>query len=315
MAKEYGLVLHGGAGTLVKDEMTAEKERMYRSALLRALSAGEEVLKNNGDALDAVIVTVKVLEQEPLFNAGVGAVMTHEGVHELDASLMEGKERKAAAVCAVRRIESPISLCRMVMDSEFVMLNGEGAEQFAKEQGVPVVSNSHFTTTLRKEQLEEAKKNNRVQLDHTDNREKYGTVGAVAIDKNGTLAAATSTGGMTNKRYGRIGDSALIGSGTWADNRNCAVSATGYGEFFIRSAVASRIASMMEYGGLSLADAGFKVINHEVGDIGGDGGVISIDKDGNIACPFNSEGMYRAWVKEGTPLTTAIFTDDAVAHE
>ena len=315
MTSKYGLVLHGGAGTLVKEEMTEEKERVYRDALLRALSAGEDVLKRNGEALDAVIATVQVLEQEPLFNAGIGAVLTHEGVHELDASLMEGKDRKAAAVCALRRIESPIRLCRMVMDSEFVMLNGEGAEEFAKEQGVPFVSNDLFTTQLRKDQLEQAKQNNRVQLDHSDNRQKYGTVGAVAIDQHGNLAAATSTGGMTNKRYGRIGDSALIGSGTWADNRNCAVSATGYGEFFIRSAVASRIASMMEYGGETLEKAASNVINHEVGDIGGDGGVVAIDKDGNISCPFNSEGMYRAWVQEGNLKTTAIFKTDAREHE
>lgn len=306
MNTTYALAIHGGAGTLLQSEMSAEKELAHNAALKSALEAGEKVLAAGGTAMDAVIASVKSLEDCPLFNAGTGAVFTNNGFHELDASLMEGYSRRAGAVCAVRRIKNPILLCRSVMESEFVMLNGPGAEQFAVEHGFELIDNSVLSTQFRKDQLVQAIEANRVQLDHSDNRSKMGTVGAVARDQHGHLAAATSTGGMTNKKYGRIGDSALIGSGTWADNRSCAVSATGWGEFFIRSGVAGRIATSVQHG-VTLEEACRQMIFHEVETLGGDGGVIAIDKDGNIAMPFNTPGMYRGWVKEGDEIQTAIF--------
>ncbi|MFM1932977.1 MAG: hypothetical protein RL226_2280 [Bacteroidota bacterium] len=307
--KKYVLAIHGGAGTLLREEMDAERERLHKDALDEALRCGEDVLKAGGSALNAVIAAIESLENCPLFNAGTGAVFTHDGVHELDASLMEGKGRKAGAVCAVRHIKNPILLCRDVMDSEFVMLNGSGAEQFAKDKGYKLVRNRVFSTEFRKNQLIQAIQADRVQLDHSDTRHKMGTVGAVAMDKEGNLAAGTSTGGMTNKRYGRVGDSALIGAGTWADNRSCAISATGWGEFFIRSGVAGRIATSVQHG-VTLEEACRQMIFHEVETLGGDGGVIAIDRDGNLAMPFNTPGMYRGFVKEGAPRSTAIFSDD-----
>jgi beta-aspartyl-peptidase (threonine type) len=320
---KFAIVLHGGAGTLLKSQMTAEKEARYREALLHALRAGEQVLKKGGSALDAVVATVVELESCELFNAGKGAVYTHEGHHELDATLMNGADRKAGAVCAVRRIEHPIAVCRKVMDSEFVMLNGAGAEEFAVAHGFSLVENSFFSTDFRKEQLAQAIERGVVQLDHADDASqdenaqdnRYGTVGAVAIDMQGNLAAATSTGGMTNKRYGRVGDSALIGAGTWADNRSCAVSATGHGEYFIRSGVAARIAAMLEFGNVDLVTACRRMMHDEVEPLGGDGGVIAIDAFGNLSMTFNSDGMYRAWVREGEPACTAIFMDDVTAHD
>ncbi len=314
---DYSIALHGGAGTLLREKMTPEKERLYREALLSALMAGDRILKSGGSALDAVVETTMMLENSTLFNAGRGAVFTHNGEHELDASLMEGASRKAGAVCSVKRVENPIRLCRHVMESEFVMLNGEGAEEFAREVGIPMVENSFFSTEQRQSQLEQARLKGVVQLDHSDEadkNEKYGTVGAVARDLKGNLAAATSTGGMTNKRYGRIGDSALIGSGNWADNRSCALSATGWGEFFIRSSVAARIAGMVEYGKISLGEAARKMLSEEVAPLGGDGGVIALDPKGEVVLHFNSEGMYRAWIEHGGDPMTAIFADDAVVH-
>ncbi len=311
----YALALHGGAGTLLKEEMTAAREQEHRLALARAAKAGQRVLEANGSALDAAVAACKVLEDEPLFNAGKGAVYTNEGKHELDASLMEGAERKAGAVSGVQHIANPIELCRLVMESEFVMMEGAGAEAFAKEQGIRFVENDYFDTSYRKLQLEEARAAGSVQLDHSDKRHKYGTVGVVARDRNGNLAAATSTGGMTNKQFRRIGDSALIGSGTWADNRSCALSTTGYGEFFIRSAVAARVAASVEFGVRSLGEACDWILNDEVLPLGGDGGMVAIDLHGNVVMPFNSSGMYRAWVLDGKPVNTAIFRGDHVVHE
>jgi L-asparaginase / beta-aspartyl-peptidase len=308
MKTTYALAIHGGAGTLLRSEMSDEKEQLHRDALNAALAAGEAVLSQGGTAMDAVIASVQSLEDCPLFNAGTGAVFTNNGFHELDASLMEGHDRRAGAVCAVRRIKNPILLCREVMDSEFVMLNGPGAEQFAAERGFEFIDNSSLSTQFRKDQLVQAIEANRVQLDHNDTRHKMGTVGAVARDRHGNLAAATSTGGMTNKKYGRVGDSALIGSGTWADNRSCAVSATGWGEFFIRSGVAGRIATSVQHG-VTLEEACRQMIFHEVETLGGDGGVIAIDNQGNISMPFNTPGMYRGWVKEGGNIQTAIFAE------
>lgn len=309
---DFSIALHGGAGTLLKTKMTPERERNYRTALADALEAGAAILRSGGSALDAVVETVVALETSELFNAGRGAVFTHEGLHELDATLMDGETRKAGAVCAVKHIESPIRLCRLVMDSEYVMLNGAGAEAFAREAGIDLVDNSFFSTPLRREQLKKAIQAGVVQLDHADEPErnqKYGTVGAVARDVNGNLAAATSTGGMTNKRYGRIGDSALIGAGTWADNRSCALSATGYGEYFIRAGVASRVAGMLEFGNATIQEATERILLEEVAALGGDGGLIAIDAAGAIAMPYNSEGMYRAWIEHGGLAHTAIFND------
>lgn len=311
---EYTIALHGGAGTLLRENMSAEKEVAYRDALLLALREGEHVLLAGGSALDAVVRSVQALEDCPLFNAGKGAVYTREGAHELDASLMEGRERRSGAVCGLKRIANPILLCRKVMDSEFVMLNGEGAEEFARVQGMEWVDNRYFDTDHRARQLQEAKAEGKMQLDHSDKRHKYGTVGAVARDRQGNLAAATSTGGMTNKPYGRIGDSALIGSGTWADNRSCAISATGHGEFFIRTATASRIASLIEFGGLSMEEACERILNEEVKGMGGDGGLIVVGREGEPYLPFNSAGMYRAWISDGGPAYTAIFANDQRAH-
>lgn len=308
----FSIALHGGAGTLLKSKMTPDRAHTYRTSLANALEAGAVILRSGGGALDAVIEAVAHLERCEHFNAGRGSVFTHEGTHELDASLMDGHTRKAGAVCAVKHIESPIRLCRLVMDSEFVMLNGEGAEAFAREAGIEMVANDFFSTPLRREQLERAKQAGVVQLDHSDESDrnrKYGTVGAVARDVNGNLAAATSTGGMTNKQYGRIGDSALIGSGTWADNRSCALSATGYGEYFIRSGVAARVAGMMEFGKYSVEEATARMLNEEVAQLGGDGGIIAVDAEGKIAMPYNSEGMYRAWIEQGGLAHTAIFND------
>lgn len=308
----FSIALHGGAGTLLKSKMTPSRAQTYRTALAEALEAGAAILRSGGSALDAVVESVAHLERCEHFNAGRGAVFTHEGAHELDASLMDGLTRKAGAVCAVKHIESPIRLCRLVMDSEYVMLNGAGAEAFAREAGIELVDNAFFSTALRREQLERAKQAGVVQLDHSDEpdrNQKYGTVGAVARDVNGNLAAATSTGGMTNKQYGRIGDSALIGAGTWADNRSCALSATGYGEYFIRSGVGARVSGMIEFGHYSIEEATVRILEEDVGELGGDGGLIAIDPQGRIAMPFNSEGMYRAWIEQGGLAHTAIFND------
>ncbi|MGF1565131.1 MAG: isoaspartyl peptidase/L-asparaginase family protein [Flavobacteriales bacterium] len=312
----YSIALHGGAGTLLRAAMTPEKEAAYRAALNDALLAGMAVLETGGNALEAVVETVAALESCELFNAGKGAVFTRDGGHELDATLMEGSERRAGAVCGLRRIEHPIRLCRLIMDSPYVMLNGDGAEAFAAEHGIPKVENSFFSTPFRYQQLQDARETGEVTLDHNEktNKHKFGTVGAVARDRHGNLAAATSTGGMTNKPYRRIGDSALIGAGTWADNATCAVSATGHGEFFIRTSVASRIASRMEYGGADLKTAAEHMVLHELKAIGGEGGIISVDRDGNLCLPFNSEGMYRAWSEHEGKVHTAIFSDDARAH-
>lgn len=315
---KFSIALHGGAGTLLREAMSPERERIYRDALLTALRAGESVLSAGGSALDAVVESVASLERCELFNAGIGAVFTNDEQHELDATLMEGATLKAGAVCALRHIESPIKLCRLIMESEFVMLNGEGAEAFAREHGIEMVPNHFFSTEFRRNQLNEARKRGVVQLDHADRqtrKDKYGTVGAVARDVHGNLAAATSTGGMTNKKYGRIGDSALIGAGNWADNRSCAISATGHGEFFIRAAVASRIAGMIEFGKLSLQEAAHLMIAHELTQLGGDGGVVAVDASGKIAMPFNSEGMYRAWIENSGDAHTAIFKHDPIAHD
>jgi beta-aspartyl-peptidase (threonine type) len=312
----FRIVIHGGAGVIRK--MAPEVEKAYREKLTEALMAGHEVLKNNGSSLDAVVTSIKILEDSPLFNAGVGAVFTSEGTNDLDSSIMDGATLKAGAVAGLRRIKNPISLARMVMEkSPHVMMVGEGAEAFAKQQGVEWVDPKYFYTERRWKELQDIKKKEKesnpankptgaANLSIMDEK-KYGTVGAVALDKAGNLAAGTSTGGMTNKKFNRVGDAPIIGAGTYANNRTCAVSATGHGEYFIRSVVAYDISALMEYKGLSLKEAADTVVMNKLVKIGGEGGVIAVDKDGNIAMPFNTPGMYRAYVEASGKAVVEIY--------
>jgi len=292
----FSLAIHGGAGTLVKGLMTSEMEANYKKALDLALEAGYEVLKKGGSSLDAVEVSVKLLEDTPLFNAGKGSVFTAEGTHEMDAAIMDGKELDAGAVSLITGIRNPVALARDVMEkSDHVFLAGEGAMQFAKSNGYKFEKDEYFYDEVRYQQWQGIKDGDKFQLDHSVNKEgKFGTVGAVACDVNGNLAAATSTGGMTNKKWGRVGDSPMIGIGNYANNKTCAVSCTGSGEFFIRGVVAYDVSCLMEYKGLSLEAATSEVIHKRILEIGGDGGLIAVDANGNISMPFNTEGMYRA---------------------
>ncbi|WP_138379020.1 isoaspartyl peptidase/L-asparaginase family protein [Luteithermobacter gelatinilyticus] len=324
---EYRLVIHGGAGTIMKENMTPELEAAYRAKLKQALRAGQAVLARGGAALDAVTAAITVMEDSPLFNAGKGAVFTHEGRNEMDASLMEGRDLNAGAVAGVRRVKNPILLARKVMEhSPHVMLAGEGAEEFAELHGMELVDPGYFRTEHRWRQLQKALQKDRIELDHSDEETgdqsrnqngvaplegvepgdpdyKFGTVGAVALDRHGNLAAGTSTGGMTNKRWNRIGDSPVIGAGTYADNMSCAVSATGHGEFFIRATVARSICALMEYKGLSLEQAAEEIIHNKLVKMGGDGGIIAVDRAGNISMTFNTSGMYRGYVSgDGAPV-------------
>lgn len=294
--KKYTLVIHGGAGTLLKGMMTGEKEKAYKEALQNSLDAGFEILEKGGKALDAVEKAVELLEDSPLFNAGKGSVFTHEGKHEMDASIMDGKNRKAGAVSLITGIKNPIKLARDVMEkSEHVFLAGEGAMRFAKEQNYELMDAGYFYDELRYQQWQEIKNTDHFQLDHSLKKDsKFGTVGAVACDQNGNVAAATSTGGMTNKRWGRVGDSPVIGAGTYARNETCAVSCTGSGEFFIRGVAAYDVSCLIEFKGWSLEKAAEEVVQNRLMKINGDGGLIAVDKDGNFAMPFNTEGMYRA---------------------
>jgi len=287
------IAIHGGAGVIDRASMSDDAERAYRADLERALDAGYGVLENGGSSLDATIAAVRILEDSPYFNAGHGSVFSHAGINELDAAIMDGATRKAGAVAGVRHIRNPIELARMVMDrTSHVLLSGDGAEEFALEQGVSLVPGSYFYTERRWKQLEEAQRENRLASNEEDIG-YFGTVGAVARDKNGDLAAATSTGGMTNKRWGRIGDSPLIGAGTYADNATCAVSATGSGEFFIRAVVAHEICARVRLSKVSAAEAARDVIHGQLKDIGGDGGVIVVDRNGELSLEFNTEGMFR----------------------
>ena len=295
--KNIILAVHGGAGTISRSSMTPDKEKAYKSALEGALKTGFLLLKDGASALDAVQAAVMSLENCPLFNAGRGSVFTHDGTHEMDAAIMEGKYLKAGAVAGVTNVKNPVLLARNVMDkSEFVLLSGNGAEDFAMLHSIPSEEAEYFFDQLRYDQLLESHKTGKTQLDHTD--KKFGTVGAVAYDKHGNLAAATSTGGMTNKRFSRIGDSPIIGAGTYANNKTCAISCTGHGEFFIRSVVAYDVSCLMEYKGLSLEDACNLVVNKKLKEIGGEGGLIAVDNLGNVCLPFNSDGMYRGWMSE-----------------
>jgi beta-aspartyl-peptidase (threonine type) len=289
--------------------MKPEQEAHYHAALRAALQAGHAILHAGGNALDAVVAAVESLEDCPLFNAGRGAVFTHDGKHELDASVMYGPTRAAGAVAAVQGVRNPVRLARAIMErSEHVFLAGAGAEQFARQHDIPFAPEEYFFTQQRFDQLQDALREGVVQLDHRDDK-KFGTVGAVALDAQGNLAAATSTGGMTNKRFGRIGDSPVIGAGTWADNATCAVSCTGHGEFFIRAVAAYDIACLMEYKGLNLQEACETVVMKKLKSVGGEGGLIAVDRTGFPALVFNSEGMYRGWQTEPDAPNTAIYRD------
>lgn len=295
--KKFSLAIHGGAGTLVKGLMTAELETNYKAALDTALEKGYAILEKRGSALDAVEAAVNSLEDTPLFNAGRGSVFTAEGTHEMDAAIMDGKNLKAGAVSLVTGIKNPITLARDVMEKSYhVFLAGEGAMQFAKSNGYTIEDAAYFYDEVRYQQWQGIKDSTSFQLDHSVKKDgKFGTVGAVACDQEGNIAAATSTGGMTNKKWGRVGDSPIIGAGNYANNKTCAVSCTGSGEFFIRGVVAYDVSCLMEYKGLSLQEAASEVIYNRILEIGGDGGLIAVDAKGNIAMPFNTEGMYRAF--------------------
>lgn len=323
---DFMLVIHGGAGTILKKNMTPELEAAYQRSLQTALQTGYAVLDKGGSALDAVEATVRVLEDDSLFNAGKGAVFTHEGRNELDAAIMDGATLKAGSVASVTTIRNPVMAARAVMErSEHVMLIGAGAEAFARQQGLAMVDPSYFFTTRSWRALQRARALDSVKaqqqpgttdpkqealLRQPGNRDyKYGTVGAVALDRAGNLAAATSTGGMTNKKFGRVGDAPIIGAGTFASNATCAVSCTGWGEFFIRLSVARSLSDLMEYKGLSVQAAADLMIHQKVPALGGDGGLIALDKDGNFTMSFNTEGMYRGYIGPDGKAVVKIYKD------
>jgi L-asparaginase / beta-aspartyl-peptidase len=301
------VVIHGGAGTITASSMTADLERRYREALEQSLRVGHRVIDSGGSSIDAVEAAIRFMEDSPLFNAGKGAVFTHDGRNELDASVMDGKTRMAGSVAGVTIIRNPISAARAVMEkSEHVMMVGRGAELFATQMGLDIVDPQYFWTERRWKSLQQElmkEKQGKPKADRgLDGDRKFGTVGAVAVDKNGNLAAGTSTGGMTNKKFGRVGDAPIIGAGTYAENESCAVSATGHGEFFIRWTVAHDIAALVKYRGMSVKEAGDEVIHKKLAPVKGEGGVIILDAKGNFAMPFNSEGMYRGWIgTDGVP--------------
>ena len=284
---EFSIAIHGGAGTITRKNMTPEKENAYRSKLKETLNVGYSILNKGGTSLDAVEATIRIMENSELFNAGKGAVFTNAGTNELDASIMDGRNLKAGAVARVKTVKNPISAARKVMEETWhVMLSGDGADKFAKEQDLDIVDPNYFYTQRRWDSLK------KIQV------EKHGTVGCVALDKHGNLAAGTSTGGLTNKRWGRVGDSPIIGAGTYANNQTCAVSGTGQGEYFIRGNVAYDVSAIMEYKGKSVGEAAQNVIR-KLSDKGGNGGIITMDSKGNISMPFNTAGMYRGFRKAG----------------
>lgn len=308
--ERFGIVIHGGAGSMVPGKFTAEQETEYRIQLNKALAAGYKILREGGNSVDAVEAAINVMEDSPLFNAGKGAVFTAAGTNEMDASIMDGKTLNAGAIAEVRHIKNPISTAKMVMQkSKHVMLVGEGAEQFAGNNGVEMVDTSYFFTQERWDTLqellkseEEKKKDNKEAAVYKNPDWKFGTVGAVALDKNGNLAAGTSTGGLTGKLYGRVGDSPIIGAGTYADNNTCAVSCTGEGEYFIRLDIAHDISAQMAYENKDVSEAADNVINKKLKDLGGLGGVICMDRDGNFTMTFNTDGMFRGYLMEdGNP--------------
>ncbi|MFP4047130.1 MAG: isoaspartyl peptidase/L-asparaginase family protein [Bacteroidales bacterium] len=294
---EYAIVIHGGAGNTSPDNLPEERREEYSEKLKEARDKGVEMLKSGGTALETVEEVIHVLENSPLFNAGKGAVFTHQGTNELDASIMDGSDLNAGAVAGVRDIKNPISAAREVLNnSDHVMLSGSGASRFAKEVGLEIADTSYFYTERRWEALQRSL-----------NEDKNGTVGCVVLDKEGNLAAGTSTGGRTNKKYGRIGDSPIIGAGNYANNNTCAVSATGHGEYFIRYTVAHDISALMEYKGMTLQEASELVINDKLVKANGDGGIIAVDKDGNISMTFNTSMMFRAYAKSNGEEGVSIF--------
>ena len=327
---KFAIAIHGGAGTILKSQMSDSLESAYKEVLSKAVSEGHEILSKGGSALDAVVASINILEDSPLFNAGKGAVFTQDQTNELDASIMDGASLNAGAVAGVKHIKNPINLARSVMEkSPHVFMYGTGAEAFAKEQGFSMVDQDYFFTQSRFEHLmrvQDAENNASASSQdpaHLMNEKlaffdpilkasKFGTVGCVALDKEGNLAAGTSTGGMTNKRFGRIGDAPIIGAGTYANNKSCAVSATGWGEYFIRGVVAHDISAMIEYGGFDLEQSTSAVIDKKIPELGGDGGVIAMDKYGNISMRFNTPGMYRAQIDTSGAMTVGIYKSDTL---
>jgi beta-aspartyl-peptidase (threonine type) len=316
-APDFGLVIHGGAGNIYKGRYTGEQEKAYRAKLEEALQAGYDVLSNGGASLDAVEKVIRLLEDSPLFNAGKGAVMTSEKTIELDAAVMEGSTLNAGTVAGIKHVKNPISLARAVMEkSKHVMLAGEGAEVFAKEQGLEMVDNKYFFTEKRLKEIEtlrakeRKKKSKDVSSLDFERDDKYGTVGCAALDKHGNLAAGTSTGGISNKRFGRVGDVPIIGAGTYANNRTCALSATGQGEFFIRNVVTHDISALMEYKDMPIDQAADILINEKVAAHDATGGVIGIDKNGNVTMVFNTPGMFRGYVKDDGKKYVAMYSED-----
>ena len=317
---DFAIVIHGGAGTIKKENMSAEKEAEYKAKLEEAIRVGHAILKNGGSSLDAVEKTINIMEDSPLFNAGKGAVFTNAETNELDASIMDGKTLNSGASAGTKTVKNPIGLARRIMDnSPHVMMAGNGADSYAKEQGLEIVSPEYFFTEGRLKSLKRAKDREKVEMDHEDNQKaafydadikdsKYGTVGCVALDKSGNLAAGTSTGGMTNKRFGRVGDTPIIGAGTYANNATCAVSGTGWGEYFIRGTVAHDISAMMEYKGSTLKEASVEVIQKKLTNLGGTGGIIAVDKNGNMMMEFNTAGMYRATMNDKGELNIEIYS-------
>ena len=315
--RQIGIVIHGGAGTILRKNMTPEKESNYRKVLAEAIHVGYIILKNGGSSQEAVEKTINIMEDSPLFNAGKGAVLTADEKIELDASFMNGATLDAGAISGVRTIKHPISAAIKVMvNSPHVMLSGEGADQFASEQGLQIVESDYFYTERRINSLRRVKEAEQKEAQNSSLEEaflknqRYGTVGCVALDSEGNLSAGTSTGGMTNKKWNRIGDAPIIGAGTYANNETCAISATGWGEFFIRSVVAHDISALMEYKGLSIREASRIVIHEKVAKLGGDGGIVGIDNQGNIAMEMNTPGMYRAHIDNEGNLTVKIYKDE-----
>ena len=312
--RPIAIAIHGGAGTMNRDALDAELEQDIRATLAAAAQAGHTILQDGGSSLDAVVAAVRVLEDSPHFNAGRGAVFNAEGKNELDASIMDGATLQAGAVAGVRNVKNPILLARAIMThSPHVMLMGDGAAAFAREQGIEFADDDYFYTERRWQQLEKARAqgSDRSAMSLSESPDRfYSTVGAVALDQHGNLAAATSTGGMTNKRWGRVGDSPIIGAGTYADNRSCAVSATGHGEYFIRATVARDICARMQYGGMSLQQAATEEVQQELVRLGGDGGIIAVDAAGKLALEFNTVGMYRASIDTAGRLTIGIYREE-----
>lgn len=318
--QNVAIVIHGGAGTILKQNMTPELELEYKKVLEQAVKEGYSILKNGGTSIDAVEKTINILEDSPLFNAGKGAVFTNQGKNELDASIMDGKTLKAGAIAGVTTVKNPIDLARAVMEkSEHVMLAREGAEYFAQQNGIELVNPAYFYVESRYQSLLKAQEKEKTELDHNDKAElydpyikdsKFGTVGCVALDKNGNIAAGTSTGGMTNKKWGRIGDAPIIGAGTYANNATCGISSTGWGEYFMRNVVAYDVSAMMEYKGISIEKAAKEVIQNKLTKLGGDGGIIGLDKKGTIIMEFNTAGMYRASIDKDGKLTIGIYKEN-----